>query len=80
MPHTINGGTPRHAAQIRAALVASAFDWSLVDEYAHQVGFFHWPSRSNAYLPSSARDESAAMAPAAFRTLIKTLVRAPASV
>jgi hypothetical protein len=159
--YTIEGGTPRHAAQIRAALDASAFDWGLVpapitihvkdgatssstpghiwldpdlvaagvfswatiqDEYAHQVDFFlfdretrarltrvlgasawcrevpglrhsaygcerfastlvwaYWPSRSNAYRPASARDESAAMAPAAFRTLMKTLVGAPVS-
>jgi hypothetical protein len=159
--YTIEGGTPVHAAQIRAALDASSFDWGLVpapitihvkdgvtssatpghiwldpdlvaagvfswatiqDEYAHQVDFFlfdrstrtrltrllgatawcrevrglrhgaygcerfastlvwaYWPSRSNAYRPASRRDESAAMAPAAFRTLMGTLVGAPAN-
>jgi hypothetical protein len=157
--YTVEGGTARHATQIRAALDASSFDWGLVpapitihvkdgvtssatpghiwlnpslmaagifswatiqDEYAHQVDFFlfdnetrarltrvlggsawcreipglrhsaygcerfastlvwaYWPSRSNAYKPASTRDESAAMAPAAFRTLMGSLLGAP---
>ena len=156
--YTIEGGSARNATQIRAALDASTFDWSLVpapitihikngvsssatpghiwldpalltagifswatiqDEYAHQVDFFlfdtatrqrltrllggtawcretpglrhsaygcerfastlvwaYWPSRSNAYKPTSANDESAALAPAAFRTLMTTLLPA----
>jgi hypothetical protein len=157
--YVFDGGTQRERAQVRAALEASAFDWSLVpatvtihlrhgvqpsssrgeiwldtdllasgrfgwavvqDEYAHQLDHFlfddatrarlnsvlgagdwcygvaglghgrygcerfastlvwaYWPSSDNAYRPVSARDESAAMAPAAFRSLMSKLVGAP---
>jgi hypothetical protein len=154
--YVFDGGTARQHGQVRAALEASAFDWSVVparitvhiapdtgsyarpghiwldarvldagrfswavvqDEYAHQVDFFlfdaatrdrlnaalgardwcygiaglrhheygcerfastlvwsYWPSRHNAYRPTSRRDESAAMAPARFRVLMAELV------
>ena len=156
------GGTQRQQAQVRLALDASAFDWSLVPttitihiapglqseatagniwldanllnarrfswgvvqhEYAHQVDFFllndakralletalggkdwcygvpglahaqygcerfastlawaYWPSSDNSMKPVSATDESAAMAPAKFRTLLAALIGAPNTV
>lgn len=156
--YSFAGGTPAQRAQVRAALDASAFDWSLVpepvtihvvkgggsystpghvwidsgllaagvfswatvqDEYAHQLDFLlfddatraeltgllgakawchevsglrhdqygcerfastlvwaYWPSRANAYRPESPRDESAAMAPGAFRTLMARMLGA----
>ena len=55
-----DGGTPREHGQVRAALDASAFD---VD-----------PASDNAYKPTSASDESAAMAPAPFRALLGSLL------
>jgi hypothetical protein len=157
--YVFDGGSPREQAQVRAALEASSFDWSIVpatvtihlrqgvqpsssrgeiwldtdlvaagrfgwavvqDEYAHQIDHYlfdaatrsrlnqllggrdwcygvaglahgaygcerfastlvwaYWPSQHNAYRPASARDESAAMAPAAFRSLMSRLVGAP---
>ena len=157
--YVFDGATPTEQRQVRAALDASAFPWSLVparitihvgaygtsralpghiyldrdllsagrfawatvqDEYAHQVDFFlfshatrlqltstlgakdwcygvaglahheygcerfastlvwaYWPSKANAYRPESARDESAALAPAKFRSLMAALIGAP---
>ena len=154
-----DGGTPRQQAEVKAALDASSFDWSIVparitihvapgsgtyarpghiwidadllsagrfawasvqDEYGHQVDFFllddakrellraalgakdwcygvegllhgeygcerfsstlvwsYWQSADNAYAPTSAADESAAMKPAAFRALLGSLIGAP---
>ena len=153
--YTVVGGTPRNAAQIRRALNASSFDWSLVQaqitihvagsesfstpghiwlspkllasgsfswgvvqhEYAHQVDFFllddaqralltrqfhasdwcygtpglsheqygcerfastlawaYWTDRRNSQRPTSAKDESAAMAPARFRVLVARML------
>jgi hypothetical protein len=154
--YRIDGGTQRQQAQVRLALDASAFDWSILptvdiairegsgsyslpgqitleaklldagifswavvqDEYAHQVdylllgerersvlnqallgrvwchadepGLAHgdygcerftstfvwafWPVRQNTYRPSSRNDESAAMAPGAFRALLQQLI------
>ncbi len=153
------GGTPAEQAQVRDALKASSFNWSLVapqitihiqrgidseaipgtifldadllnagifswgvvqHEYAHQVDFFliddaqrialapqlggqswwqstgsiphdqltserfastlawsYWQSPSNAMKPVSKSDESAAMAPAAFRTMLATTLSQP---
>ena len=157
-----DGGTPRQQAEIKAALDASSFNWSIVparitihvaprtgtyarpghiwidadllsagrfawssvqDEYGHQVDFFllddakreilrgalggkdwcygvlglshgeygcerfsstlvwsYWQSPDNAYRPTSAADESAAMKPAAFRALLARLIGAPDTV
>jgi hypothetical protein len=156
--YVFDGGDSYQRSQVRAALNASAFDWSLVrqqitihigdvggsraapghiwldgslldagrfswavvqDEYSHQVDYFvftpeirsrmlrelggkdwcygvqglrhsdygcerfssvmawaYWPSKDNAYKPRSARDESAAIAPARFRALMTELVGA----
>jgi hypothetical protein len=157
--YTFDGGTTAQRNQVKLALDASAFDWSLVrgqvtihigsygtshslpgnayidggllgagrfawatvqDEYAHQIDFSlfdettrsrltaalgasdwcygvtglahgdygcerfsstlvwsYWPSKSNSYKPASSRDESAAMSPAAFRSLMAELIGAP---
>lgn len=154
--YVFDGGTPAEQAQVRAALDASAFDWSIVPqtitihigrgasseaapgeiwldadlldsgrfawgvvqhEYAHEVDFLvlttaqraqlaaalggsswcdetldlahsaygcerfastlawaYWPSPDNALRPQSRTDESAAMAPAAFRALLGRLL------
>jgi hypothetical protein len=154
--YTVVGGTPRNATQIRRALNASSFNWSLVrapitihvaagsessstpgniwlspgllasgsfswsvvqHEYAHQVDFFllddaeravltrqlhasdwcygtkglshgqygcerfastlawaYWPDRRNSERPTSATDESAAMAPPRFRSLVAKML------
>ena len=154
--YTVVGGTKQNAVQIRSALDASRFDWSLVPakivihvepgsessstpghiwlspellasgsfswgvvqhEYAHQVDFFllddrqrnvltrrlgatdwcygtlglvhaqygcerfastlawaYWPDRRNCQRPTSAKDESAAMAPARFRSLVARML------
>jgi hypothetical protein len=47
------------------------------ERFASTLVWAYWPSRSNAYKPASARDESAAMAPAAFRALMGSLIGAP---
>jgi hypothetical protein len=152
------GGSAKQRTQVRSALNASSFNWSLVpaqikihiapvgqsysspgeiwldgkllkagrfswaivqDEYSHQVDFYlfdaatrsklntllggkdwcygisglmhheygcerfsstlvwaYWPSRDNAYKPESRGSESAAMAPAKFRALMKQIVGA----
>jgi hypothetical protein len=47
------------------------------ERFASTLVWAYWPSQHNAYRPSSARDESAAMAPAAFRSLMSRIVGAP---
>ncbi len=156
--YVFDGGTAKQRTQVRLALNASTFNWSIVPaqitihigrvdqteatrgeiwldsrlldagrfswavvqhEYAHQVDFFlfddttrarllrllggrdwcygipgllhsqygcerfastlawsYWPSRDNACKPESRKAESAAMAPAKFRSLMKQLVGA----
>jgi hypothetical protein len=156
--YVFDGGTAKQRTQVKAALNASSFNWSLVsakitihiapvgrsystrgeiwldvklldagrfswatvqDEYSHQVDFYlfdaatrsrlntllggkdwcygiwglmhgeygcerfsstlvwaYWPSRDNAYKPESKRSESASMAPARFRALMKEVVGA----
>lgn len=156
--YAFDGGSAKQRTQVRSALDASSFNWSLVparikihiapigqsyatrgeiwldarllnagrfswavvqDEYAHQVDFFlfdaakrtklnallggkdwcygvsgllhheygcerfastlvwsYWPARDNAYKPVSKSSESAAMAPASFRALMKQIVGA----
>lgn len=160
--YVVDGGTAGQRGQIRQALNASSFNWSLVPaqikihvapvgeskaipgeiwidsrllssgrfawatvqhEYAHQVDFFllddasrnrlagalggkawcwetvglehdeyscerfasmlawaYWPSKDNAMKPASKRSESAAMAPARFRSLMSQLLGARAAV
>ena len=47
------------------------------ERFASTLVWAYWPSKHNAYRPQSRRDESAAMAPAAFRALMASLVGAP---
>jgi hypothetical protein len=46
------------------------------ERFASTLVWAYWPSRDNAYRPDSRNAESAAMAPAQFRALMKQLVRA----
>jgi hypothetical protein len=50
------------------------------ERFSSTLVWAYWPSSANAYRPSSARDESAAMAPAAFRSLMSRLIGAPTNV
>jgi len=47
------------------------------ERFASTLVWSYWQSPDNAYRPTSADDESAAMAPAAFRSLLARLVGAP---
>lgn len=122
-PFGTSHALPGHIYVDRDLLSAGRFAWSSIqDEYAHQVDFFlfdsatrerltstlgakdwcygvsglahsdygcerfsstlvwaYWPSKDNAYRPASRSDESAALAPAAFRALMAALVGAPRS-
>lgn len=44
------------------------------ERFASTLAWAYWPSADNALRPASASDESAAMAPAAFRALLVTLI------
>jgi hypothetical protein len=46
------------------------------ERFASTLVWAYWPSRDNAYRPDSKNAESAAMAPARFRALMKQLVAA----
>jgi hypothetical protein len=46
------------------------------ERFASTLVWAFWPSKDNAYRPTSSRDESAAMSPAKFRTLITGLLAA----
>jgi hypothetical protein len=47
------------------------------ERFASTLVWAYWPSGDNSYRPASARDESAAMAPASFRSLMSQLIGAP---
>ena len=47
------------------------------ERFASTLVWAYWPSKDNAYRPSSRSDESAAMTPKAFRALMAGLVGAP---
>lgn len=47
------------------------------ERFSSTLVWSYWPSRDNAYRPSSSRDESAALPPARFRTLLASLIGAP---
>ena len=44
------------------------------ERFASTLAWAYWPSKANSMKPGSARDESAAMAPAAFRKLMSGLL------
>jgi hypothetical protein len=45
------------------------------ERFASTLVWAYWPSKHNAYRPSSRRDESAAMEPRRFRALLTSLLR-----
>lgn len=47
------------------------------ERFASMIAWAYWPTKDNAYRPASAADESASMQPAAFRTLLSSLVGMP---
>lgn len=50
------------------------------ERFASMVAWAYWPSKDNSYRPASSTDESAAMAPGAFRALLATVVGMPTPV
>jgi hypothetical protein len=50
------------------------------ERFASTLAWAYWPSSNNSMKPNSAKDESAAMAPAKFRALLATLIGAPNTV
>jgi hypothetical protein len=50
------------------------------ERFASMIAWAYWPSKDNAYRPASSSDESAAMPPAEFRTLLSTVVGIPTPV
>jgi hypothetical protein len=49
------------------------------ERFSSTLVWSYWPSRDNAYRPTSSRDESAALAPAKFRALMAALIGAPST-
>lgn len=47
------------------------------ERFSSMLAWAYWPSKDNAYRPTSAGDESAAMAAAEFRALLADLIGAP---
>ena len=47
------------------------------ERFSSMVAWAYWPSKENAYRPTSAADESAAMAPGEFRALLGDLLGGP---
>jgi hypothetical protein len=82
--------TPEIRAELQRALGARAWCYEDLTIGAHSdqgcerfssvLPWAYWPSKDNAYRPTSKRDESAAMAPAKFRALLGQLIGAPTSV
>jgi hypothetical protein len=78
--------TPEIRAQLQAALGAKAWCYEDLTVRAHGdqgcerfssvLPWAYWQSSDNAYRPTSKADESAAMAPAKFRALLRSLIGA----
>ncbi len=49
------------------------------ERFSSMVAWAYWPSKDNAYRPTSPTDESASMRPAEFRTLLSSLVGVPST-
>ena len=47
------------------------------ERFSSMVAWAYWPTKENAYKPTSAADESAAMPPAEFRALMRDLLGGP---
>lgn len=79
--------TPSMRAELQSALGAKAWCYEDAAVLAHSdqgcerftsvLPWAYWQSRDNAYRPTSTSDESAAMAPAKFRSLLATLIGTP---
>lgn len=50
------------------------------ERFSSMIAWAYWPSKDNSYRPVSSADESAAMAPGAFRALLSTVVGIPTPV
>jgi hypothetical protein len=73
-------------AQLGASLGGNDWCWDVAglahsdygcERFASTLAWAYWPSNDNSMRPTSPRDESAAMAPAAFRALLGQLIGAP---
>lgn len=49
------------------------------ERLSSMIAWAYWPTKDNAYRPTSARDESAAMPAPAFRLLLSALIGAPST-
>ena len=50
------------------------------ERFSSMVAWAYWPSKENAYRPSSRTDESASMSATAFRSLLADLIGAPRAI
>lgn len=80
---------PTRRALLQQRLGASAWCYEVsglahgahgCERFASMVAWAYWPSKDNAYRPDSPADESAAMPPGEFRTLLSTVVGMPTPV
>jgi hypothetical protein len=80
---------PARRALLQQRLGASAWCYEVsglahgahgCERFASMVAWAYWPSKDNAYRPDSPADESAAMPPGEFRTLLSTVVGMPTPV
>jgi len=72
-------------AALTVALKAKAWCWekpgvahgdNACERFSATLVWAYWPSKDNAFAPASPADESAAMAPAGFRTMLSQLLGA----
>ena len=49
------------------------------ERFSSMLAWAYWPTKENAYRPTSADDESASMAPAEFRALLDSLLGIPST-
>jgi hypothetical protein len=77
---------PARRATLQAQLRTSAWCYETEDQshsgqgcerFSSMLAWAYWPSKDNAYAPTSQNDESATMNPAAFRQLLGDLIGAP---
>ena len=80
---------PARRALLQQRLGASAWCYEVsglahgahgCERFASMIAWAYWPSKDNAYRPASPADESAAMPPGEFRTLLSTVVGMPTPV
>ena len=80
---------PARRALLQQRLGASAWCYEVsglahgahgCERFASMVAWAYWPSKENSYRPASPADESAAMPPGEFRTLVSLVVGVPTPV